>query len=262
MGTAPKIIEIHSQFTVLGRDDVIHTLRPLLSDGKTTKLTNGANLEFDFKDEGKRFKIGRKPISAKRGGIVALPDIAVTEPKGVRTVSREHLQIRYGFYPNSTTVKCTGSNGAFVNMRRIPNNTDVVLPEGATLSLSSAPDHAADADLTSYDQATVNFKFRKTVRERPVAEGTTYAGVRDVQMQVSRFHCKLIYHEQSNTFKIMDLGSVNGIFVDRMKIANGVKTSISLGAEIVLGGYPSHYGVGSRLKKIKPFVYAFRLESY
>ena len=54
----------------------------------------------------------------------------------------------------------------------------------------------------------------------------------DPKMQVSRKHATLVHLPESNTFKITDHSSLNGVFVNRLKIAPNMSTPITVGSEV------------------------------
>jgi hypothetical protein len=78
--------------------------------------------------------------------------------------------------------------------------------------------------------------------------------------QVSRKHATLSYLPESNTFTVTDHGSLNGVFANRLKIQPRSLTPIAVGSELVIGGHKPELPVGSRLRKLEPWVFAFVIE--
>ena len=77
--------------------------------------------------------------------------------------------------------------------------------------------------------------------------------------QVSRNHARITYRAVSDTFVVEDCGSLNGVFVNLVKIAQGCQCPLALGSEIVFGGQLPKLPAGSRLRVLHPHVFSFRL---
>ena len=60
---------------------------------------------------------------------------------------------------------------------------------------------------------------------------------------------------------MVDRGSMNGVFIERYKIARGTAIKVSVGSEIIVGGWKPELVAGSRLpKNLAEHVFAFRLQ--
>ena len=84
--------------------------------------------------------------------------------------------------------------------------------------------------------------------------------ITDPACEVSRNHCELTYQPESDTYVIEDVGSMNGVFVNRVKLARKVRVPVSAGSEIVVGGTKPELPSGSRLRVLHEHVFAFNLE--
>ena len=85
--------------------------------------------------------------------------------------------------------------------------------------------------------------------------------VRDQRAEVSRRHAYITPDYQFGTLHVEDLGSVNGIWINRVKMQPKMKHQLKAGDELVLGGSDQNQKTGSKLaKKLDTRIYAFMVE--
>lgn len=194
-------------------------------------------------------------------------------------LSRHHLTIFYDEQTGSFKLRDVSTNGVFVDGLRVgPTNAAqraLMLPrclhDGNTVSLGDPKTTKQLKQLSEADSGPFVFVFESmSVAKSPGMpaatsstrehESITTLQLPDPKSQVSRKHATLTYLPESNTFTVTDHGSLNGVFANRLKIQPRSSTPVSVGTELVIGGYKPQLPVGSRLRKLEPWVFAFVIE--
>jgi pSer/pThr/pTyr-binding forkhead associated (FHA) protein len=198
-------------------------------------------------------------------------------------LSRNHCTIFYDQASASFKLRDSSTNGTFIDGLRVgPKNAAeraAAVPrrllDGNTVSLGDPSASKQLAQLPEADTGPFVFVFESTAvsQAAPVTPGAAAStaaastaaaaasgsqlAIPDPKVQVSRKHCTIAYLPESDTFTVTDHGSLNGVFANRKKIQPRSRTPISVGTELVIGGYKPQLPVGSRLRKLEPWVFAF-----
>ena len=82
--------------------------------------------------------------------------------------------------------------------------------------------------------------------------------VRDARAEVSREHAHITPNPDS-TLTVRDLGSLDGVWLNRTKIAPKTAVLVAVGDEILLGGADQNQKTGSKATTLDPRVCAFEV---
>lgn len=198
--------------------------------------------------------IGTKGQQPAKAGIIRIP----LDHAGI--VGDHHCNIKYGFYENKTTITAVGPT--YVNGKRLSKGKRHVLPEvrgGVKIELKSSTGSALAAHATTL----AAFKFEMHTRVHNVikraSENEQLVEVRDHCREISGEHCKIYYHQPSNTFKLVDI-SRNGVYVNKTRVTPHTQWPIAVGSVVAIGGSVKT-PVGDTLSKLNKRVFAFVLEA-
>ena len=201
-------------------------MRPILCDCKT----------------GWNQKLGRSEVPSELGCF----------PFAWDWLSRHHASLEYDHtlqaivVRNKSSIAKRGFPTCFVNSVAVPYDVAQPLEEGDMISLRQGGPAVARHNMPSQK---VDFTFG-LVRDCLTLD----------EALVSRKHAVIEYDHESDTFTVKDLGSCNGVFANRRKLAERTTTPIAVGTELVFAG-PQNFAVGARLRKLGPTVAAFRLST-
>eukprot|EP00617_Octactis_speculum_P018652 CAMPEP_0185751904 /NCGR_PEP_ID=MMETSP1174-20130828/10674_1 /TAXON_ID=35687 /ORGANISM="Dictyocha speculum, Strain CCMP1381" /LENGTH=490 /DNA_ID=CAMNT_0028429093 /DNA_START=56 /DNA_END=1528 /DNA_ORIENTATION=+ len=206
-------------------------------------------------------------ITIGRSGNVSVDDVRV---------SRRHvlLQLR----DTGWLLTDTSTNGTVVNGKRVKTRVPVTLSHGSVITLGNHSGSGTDPD--GVPLLTFQLHLDSPIAMSLAAKGMVGRApneaiseqmdrkdpVEDVpqlklnHVQVSRRHCELRFNPTSMTFHLRDLTSMNGVFVNRVKLQRDVFVPVAVNSEFIFGGQQPWLPVGSRLRRLDDHVFAFRLE--
>ena len=240
-----------SKKTIIGRENMYHKLE-VLHKHPACKL-EAEDFNLTSRHNGKQVIIGRRNVKeALTGGV---PKFCVDDLQ----ISRKHAMIQYGMLAGQSTITSYSSNGTYINLVRIEQNTPTPLPDGCAISFGGLSSHEPGFLLNSIKDArcSVRFNVVKTARKKVNFDEQELL-VRDARAEVSRKHA-YITPNPDGTLSVRDLGSVNGVWLNRTKIAPKTAVLVAVGDEILLGGADQNQKIGSKITTLDPRIYAFEV---
>lgn len=166
-------------------------------------------------------------------------DTELTIGRNCQFVSRLHATINRRS-DGQWIIRCVSKNGLAIGGVDILTDTDYELPGSEIVTIPGA---RVCGTLSPEDV----YKFRFDPGKASMQQEPLFQELLLDHPTVSRQHCRISFDEESSSYFIRDLGSFNGIFLNRVKIAAHTSYQLNVNCEIALGGGKISLPVGSKL---------------